>query len=101
MSQKVLSKLRAIQGMDELRLAGRSKIQSKFEKWISIVVNMRRAAPCDLLYVHLQSRGIDHTLERHRQTAQTFDLLLAVCESPQILEAWSYSIHQQQWLVQS
>lgn len=61
---------------------------------------MLRVASCDVLYVHLQRRGTDHMLERHRQTAQTFDLLLAVCESPQMLEAWSYSVFQQQWLVQ-
>ena len=53
---------------------------------------MLRVASCDVLYVHLQRRGTDHMLERHRQTAQTFDLLLAVCESPQMLEAWSYSV---------
>jgi len=29
-----------------------------------------------------------------------FDLLLAVCGAPQMLEAWSYSVFQQQWLVQ-
>ena len=97
---EVLRILRAIPGMDELRLAGRAKIQSKFEKRIAIVVNMLRVAACDVLYVHLQRRGTDHILERHRQTAQTFDLLLEVCGAPQMLEAWSYSVFQQQWLVQ-
>ena len=85
---EVMRKLRAIPGMDELRLAGRSKIQSKLEKRIAIVVNMLRVASCDVLYVHLQRRGADYMLERHRQTAQTFDLLLAVCGAPRMLEAW-------------
>ena len=59
---EVLRKPQVIPGMNELRLAGGAKIQSKIWKRFAIVVNMLLLASCDVLYVHRQ---------RHRQAVRT------------------------------
>ena len=69
-----------------------------FRGEVAVVLNNINIRICDCLMVFLRGEAAEVVVKRHTDTITILRLLTALCESPEEVLAWGYSVQQSAWL---